>query len=104
MSFEEEDVGSSCGKKVISRVSMLIGEMLRNPHLMHTGKDEVIGESLKRVADIDGDLIWRLPDKGEKMSRTVAILILQPTAVILEQQSDDSKVGVRPSPSSLALM
>lgn len=104
ISFKKEDVGTSCGKNAIPRVSILRGELLRNPHLMHTSMDNIICQPLKGVANIDGDFIRGLSEKGKKLSGVVAVFIFQPTASVLEQQSDDSKISVRPSPSSLTLI
>ena len=71
--------------------------------LMEADADDVVGQALEGVADVDDHLVGVLADDGHE-GAVAAVLELEPAHRVLEEERDDAEVAVRPGPLREALL
>lgn len=73
---------------------------------MYAGLDDAVGPALEGIADVDDHLRRSVAAPGEhrrKCPWLAAVLELKSADRVLEEQSDDAEIGVRPGSLDLAL-
>ena len=71
--------------------------------LVEADADDVVGEALEGVADVDDHLVGVLADDGHE-GAVGPVLELEPADRVLEEERDDAEVAVRPRPLREALL
>lgn len=71
--------------------------------LMKARTDDLVGQTLKSIADVDDHLVGIFTDNGHEPA-IAAVLEFEPAHLVLEEECDDTEIAVRPSPLGEALL